>query len=266
MMPIRFQSPFWVLLVEDNVVNQRLAQINLKNTGVELAFASHGVEAIEIVKNQQIDIILMDVQMPVLDGLSAARLILEICPDMPIIGLSANIYEEDIEACYAAGMVDFLGKPYSRENLFQILYKHKPPHISLQQNQEIYTTVATNTSNLVNSEKATVSLSILELLFEGDTQGRNAFISALAHIFEDFLQQSILVTASQWAQCGPTLSVTLHKLRPNLKLVGLESWHDFGQNLEKDLKAAFSEESLARLQVFNLLITNALPQLTIFIK
>ncbi len=109
------EHPVWrVLLVEDNAVNRRVAEHQLTRLGCIVGIAANGVEAIAEVTGAKWDLVLMDCQMPVLDGFGATREIRRHEPAgrrVPIIALTANALSGDREACLAAGMDDFLSKP-----------------------------------------------------------------------------------------------------------------------------------------------------------
>ena len=108
-----------ILLVEDNFVNQTVAAAMLESLGYSVAIADDGVKAVALVAAQQFDLILMDCQMPNMDGFEATRLI-RLQPSMhriPIIALTANAMQEDRQACLAAGMDDYLAKPYNIDQL-----------------------------------------------------------------------------------------------------------------------------------------------------
>ncbi len=102
-----------VLLVEDNMVNQQVAREILKGIGARVSIANDGVEAIEMVENSRYDVVLMDIQMPRMDGLSATRKLREryTAEQLPIIAMTANVMAEDRERAMASGMNGFLGKP-----------------------------------------------------------------------------------------------------------------------------------------------------------
>lgn len=111
-----------ILVAEDNSVNRLLVSKFLKNLPVCLGFAHNGEEAVEYVKQQRPDVILMDMSMPVMDGLEATREIRNLHIVQPrIIALTANAFDTDKDACIAAGMDEFLTKPISRERLMQAL-------------------------------------------------------------------------------------------------------------------------------------------------
>jgi len=115
-----------ILLVEDNLLNQRIVTFSLKKYNHEVVIANNGVEAIEKFQNQKFDVILMDIMMPVMDGLDATVKIREIEADSgnerrtPIIALTANTMDNDREKCISYGMDEFMAKPFDIEKLKSI--------------------------------------------------------------------------------------------------------------------------------------------------
>ena len=118
-----------VLLVEDNATNRRIAGLFLERAGCGVVAAADGQEALELLPRQPVDLVLMDVQMPVMDGLEATRRIRAEVPGgarLPIVGLTANALREQVEACRAAGMDDVIAKPLERERLEAVLERYAP--------------------------------------------------------------------------------------------------------------------------------------------
>ena len=126
-----------ILLVEDNVVNQEVAKATLACFGCAVAVANHGQEAIDWLERHTCDLVLMDCQMPVMDGFQAAARIREReratltetgqpVRRLPIIALTAHAISGDRERCLAAGMDDYLSKPFAREDLVAILNRWLP--------------------------------------------------------------------------------------------------------------------------------------------
>ncbi|SDN80015.1 His Kinase A (phospho-acceptor) domain-containing protein [Pseudomonas poae] len=112
-----------ILLVEDNPVNQLVAKGMLAKLGCEVIVAAHGGEALRFLEEQRFDMVLMDCNMPVMDGYEASRQIRRSgrWPDLPIVALTANALSEERERCRAAGMDDYLAKPFRREELNALL-------------------------------------------------------------------------------------------------------------------------------------------------
>ncbi len=118
-----------VLLVEDNATNRRVAELFLERAGCEVVLAADGNEALAALKDRRVDLVLMDVQMPGMDGLEATRRIRQDLPGgarLPIVGLTANALKEQAEACRAAGMDDVIAKPIERERFEAVLERYAP--------------------------------------------------------------------------------------------------------------------------------------------
>jgi two-component system, sensor histidine kinase and response regulator len=131
-----------ILLVEDNPINQRVAQKILQNLAAEVTITNNGAEALERISVSTFDAVLMDCQMPVMDGFTAARRIRELelsrgTKRLPIIALTANVMSEDRENCIAAGMDAHLGKPIEPAQLIEALSRFiqahgSTPHVDRQ--------------------------------------------------------------------------------------------------------------------------------------
>ncbi len=115
-----------ILVVEDNIDNRQLLSILLEETGATLSFAENGQEAVDKALYQHHDLILMDMQMPVMGGLEATRILRDKNYTRPIVALTANAMKSDYDACIQAGCNDFLTKPINREKLLQLIYKYLP--------------------------------------------------------------------------------------------------------------------------------------------
>ncbi|WP_018693599.1 response regulator [Algicola sagamiensis] len=116
-----------ILVIEDTLVNQLVAKEMIAQLGFEVDIADNGKIGFEKWQEGQYDLILMDCQMPVMDGLEATRLIREAEGDghhIPIVALTANVLEEVKEECFHCGMNDFLAKPYTKEQLVDVLERY----------------------------------------------------------------------------------------------------------------------------------------------
>ncbi|MBF0161477.1 MAG: PAS domain S-box protein, partial [Magnetococcales bacterium] len=118
-----------ILLVEDNPINQRVAQELLESMGVQVTLANHGQEAIQWLQQEPFELIFMDVQMPVMDGYQTTRYLREQASfeKMPIIAMTAHALVGDKDNCLAAGMNDYISKPIDLQQLFRVLLQWIPP-------------------------------------------------------------------------------------------------------------------------------------------
>ena len=123
-----------VLLAEDNKVNQKLISLYLEKLGLDVLTADNGIEAYDMCKNEEYDIILMDMQMPEMDGLEATQALRKDGYEGIIISLTANVLKEDMERSAAAGTNDYLTKPVDKENFIQVLSQYLKPSIDKLEN------------------------------------------------------------------------------------------------------------------------------------
>ena len=148
-----------VLIVEDNPVNSFYIKSVLENHGVLTDHAKDGFSAIEFCKKESYDLILMDIQMPKMDGIKASKIIKrELKINTPIIAQTANTVQKDIDDCYKAGMVDYLPKPFSIDELIHKIVLNlevDAPEKAAYKNIESreYTALISNVLNLVNGNK-----------------------------------------------------------------------------------------------------------------
>ncbi|MCR8914019.1 ATP-binding protein [Marinobacter sp. PJ-38] len=118
-----------LLLVEDNQVNQVVASSMLRKLGHKVTLAENGKRALEALKSGKFDVVLMDCQMPVMDGYEATREIREnpAWRDLPVIAVTANVMQGDRDDCLECGMNDYITKPYNRADLKSVIDRWAPP-------------------------------------------------------------------------------------------------------------------------------------------
>ena len=117
-----------IILAEDNPVNQKVAQMMLNRCGFSVATANNGIEVIKLLKNASWDLILMDIQMPELDGIKTTKIIRDPgsdipCKDIPIIAMTAQATPGDEQLCLEAGMDAYLPKPITCKELDAMINK-----------------------------------------------------------------------------------------------------------------------------------------------
>ena len=118
--------PFKILIAEDNMINRKLMLKILESFGYSAMVATNGKEVLEIIENESVDLIFMDIQMPVIDGFEATKIIVDKIPAHirpKIIALTANALEGDRERCLEAGMDDYMSKPIRKDDLYSIIEK-----------------------------------------------------------------------------------------------------------------------------------------------
>ena len=121
--PVNLDGRRRVLLAEDNPTTQSLISILMQQMGFDLAIVDNGQAAIDYLEDKQVDLILMDCQMPILDGFKATAHLRARGVTTPVIALTAYARSEDEEQCLAAGMNDFLSKPFRQNDLREVLFR-----------------------------------------------------------------------------------------------------------------------------------------------
>jgi CheY-like chemotaxis protein len=216
-------SSLRILLAEDNAMNQKVALRMLDRLGYSADVAANGLEALEALERQPYDVVLMDVQMPELDGLDASRRICERWPPETrprIVAMTANAMPEDREACLAAGMNDYVAKPIRADELAAALKRVKP----LQ-----------GTGN-GKSDSARISFDRAALENLTDLGG-DAF---LAEVIDTFLADAptLLEALRRSLDNGATeeLRRTAHTLKSNGATLGAETFAELCRELEQQAK------------------------------
>jgi CheY-like chemotaxis protein/HPt (histidine-containing phosphotransfer) domain-containing protein len=118
------------LLAEDNEINQRVAVTILKKWGHRVDTARNGNEAVDAIRQHAYDLVLMDIQMPEMDGMEATQAIRQLNGEaarVPILAMTANAMQGDRERFLAAGMDDYIAKPIDRDTLFEVLQRYASP-------------------------------------------------------------------------------------------------------------------------------------------
>jgi PAS domain S-box-containing protein len=220
-----------VLVAEDVELNQYLAKHILESWDFEVVIAENGREALDLVILESFDCILMDVQMPEMDGIEATqhirRLADPVKASIPIIALTANALKGDSEKYLAAGMTDYLAKPFDEERLFRVISRSLATHavpVGIAADapaQSRSTTIPLNNqSDMLSANAKLYDLSMVESVSGGDP----AFIKKMVALFIETVPQNVqdlsrATEAGNWEQVGKTA----HKLKSTVDSMGIKS-------------------------------------------
>ncbi|MDO7874879.1 response regulator [Hymenobacter sp. ASUV-10] len=214
-----------VLLVEDNAINREVAHLLLAGHGVEVDEAESGLEALEMFEQQRYDVILMDIQMPGMNGLEATAHIRQ-HPDprralTPVLALTANAFRSDADKYRAAGMNDTLSKPFEEtELLAKISHLASGTEQFLEQRAAAPAAPAPAPEPAEAPEPAAPALYDLGLLRQ-TAHGSTVFMNKVLASFHNNMPASIAEMRDAQATADlPALSALAHKLRPSLRLLG----------------------------------------------
>jgi len=236
-----------VLLVEDNEFNRIVAQNSLKYFKCEVIEAINGLEAVEVLKTQHFDVILMDVQMPVMDGIEATSIIRnELKSTIPIIALTANAFKTEIEKFKLAGINDYITKPFDEDVLYKTIYKVIHHQKGIVEEKEI--------------EKLSYDLSSIIAISRGD----NDFVQKMIDIF---IEQTIEV-CNEIENCIAVnnfieISRLIHKIKPNIEGMGINSIYDEVRELERICENSDDKE---KIQLLFTIVKNTLMAAVIELK
>lgn len=228
-------EPIKVLLTEDNEFNRLVATRTLSRNNCIVTPAVNGAEAIEKIRGERFDIILMDLQMPVMDGIEATKRIRNTLGiDTPIIALSANAFKTEIDQCYIIGMNDYVTKPFEEKFLIDSIHKN------LKKQKSMETSGPKTTANLTKL----YDISGLNDLTGGDDE-------CLGQLVDLFIGQTRtgvteLKEALKTKDLKKIFEVS-HQLKPSLDGFNIDSLKDEIREIEKDAKSGVYTEKLEKL-------------------
>lgn len=202
-----------ILLVEDNEINRLVANNTFKYHKCIVEEAENGLEAIEKLRSKKFDIILMDIQMPEMDGLEATQIIRnDLKIQTPIIALTANAFKTEIEKCKIIGMNDYVTKPFEENTLLKIISKYVNKNSSLLSGPE--KNIKSENDDLL------YDLSSLKAMSHGD----KAFIKKMITLFIDQVELYVIqIQEANSKHDYDTISKIIHKLKSSAGNMGINS-------------------------------------------
>lgn len=251
-----------ILLVEDDDLSRRMMSLLLSDQGYSFDTVANGVEAVDAVKTQKYDFVLMDLQMPLLDGFEATRTIRtweDGKQHIPIVALTAMLFQDEINLCMEAGMDDCISKPFDTKDLHRMI--------------ETYVQRSAEPVNIIPEKKQTnddaLMLDVKEALLRFDNNVQNyqeflrEYIELLPGKVEEF-QSNIS------AEDFETLSQNAHKLKGVSASLGAMQLSRLANNLDQlcyDKNSSLIRETLAEIEEkASLFKENAMEELSRYIK
>jgi CheY-like chemotaxis protein/HPt (histidine-containing phosphotransfer) domain-containing protein len=225
-----------ILLVEDNYLNRMVAQNSLQYYNCKVTEAENGVEALEILKNNKFDVILMDIQMPEMGGIEATEIIRnKLKLSTPIIALTANAFKTEIDRCRKAGMDDYVTKPFDEDILIDTIAKH-----TTNKKTSIPKTVL---SQAPSTDKLYNLTSINNL-----SRGNKEFIAKMIAVFVEQTTEVIeKISAAIPVDNFKEVSSLIHKIKPSVESLGITSIIKELKLLEKIAKDTNDKKQIAAL-------------------
>jgi signal transduction histidine kinase/CheY-like chemotaxis protein/HPt (histidine-containing phosphotransfer) domain-containing protein len=232
-----------ILIVEDNELNRFLAVTILKKWNANIHIAENGEEAVQAVRNKAIDVVLMDIQMPVMDGVAASIAIRkELNSKVPIIALTANALESEKEKCWQAGMNEYITKPYNPDYL----------------REKIIFLIENSTKTEEHSSEHVSMQSLSELMNGSKEQMIRMTTVFLDQIDKHFNELKLAFSENDLDQ----ISKITHKLKSSFKLFGLNKTGILLERIEHRAKTLNRHELNSELQI----ILSMQPRLTYLVQ
>ncbi|MVM38274.1 PAS domain S-box protein [Spirosoma sp. HMF3257] len=229
-----------ILVADDNVMNRLVASTILKNYGALIDEAQNGLEAVEKLRLQHFDLVLMDVQMPVMDGLEATREIRSTLSEhLPVIALTAFAVKGDNQKCINAGMSDYLSKPFEESHLLAVVSKWLVnTEISVQKMTEL-------TAQKVEPEACPLfDLSKLNSMAKGD----DSFVNRMIDLFIEYGPEAVHeIKAAYAAGDFEKIRTTAHRVKPSIDILGITSLSETIKSMEAKADIDGTSEQLENL-------------------
>jgi len=205
-----------ILVAEDVELNQYLVKHIMESWGFTVNIVNNGREAVEMVQKNNYDLVLMDIQMPEMDGMEATRQIRQLKDaqkaSVPIIALTANALKGDSEKYIAAGMNDFLPKPFNEQKLFIIISNN------LKSGTTPSIVMSDSKAQVVKNQEKLYDLTMVQTISGGD----ESFVKRMVQLFIDTMPPSLKELQTETAQQNwPQVSKLAHKMKATIDSMGI---------------------------------------------
>jgi len=223
-----------ILVADDNILNQELMTIYLSLLDCNYDLVSNGQEALDLAMKNKYDLILMDIQMPIMDGLAATALIREQDQSTPMIAMTAHVLKKEKQKCFEIGMNDYLGKPFKKEELYEMIIRHISHEVDLVE-------LAPKSKGEDNSDEISVELSISQLSEE--VGGDEDLVKHMLLVFKDEVNNFFETLKKAMAEHDiDKIGVVAHKIKPNFELLQLHYLMKVAAEIEKLVQENAKEE------------------------
>lgn len=257
-----------VLLVEDNQMNQELAVSLLNSVGLATMVANDGAEALNLIKKNAFNLVLMDIQMPVMDGLEATKAIRKIPGDyfanIPILAMSARAFQKDKDECYAAGMNAYITKPIDP----QLLYEELSHFLEVADDQQgLNASVVSNVVTVANDSEGISTLFQKVREFDAEmglyhsNNNRNLYFKILQGFVRDYNSQTLdlrkMIEHGEYEEA----SRIIHTIKGLCGTIGAAQLQTMGASVENSLVK--KEVNFDEFNLFEKSLTDLIDDLTV---
>ena len=225
-----------ILVVDDNEINRLVATTILNNYGAETVEAANGAESVEYLRQHQVDLVLMDIQMPVMNGYDAARMIRKkISEKLPVIALTANAIKGDNKKCLEAGMNDYIAKPFKEEDLLKMIAGILQTNVALKSKKPVA---------IAEAEVTYYDITEITKI----SRGNEDFVQKMLKMFVDQIPKHLEEMKEKF-EANELVAVgeIAHRIKPTIDNMGIVSCKDSIREIEKIGKAGVDTGTLQQL-------------------
>ena len=225
-----------ILVVDDNEINRLVATTILNNYGADTVEAANGAESVEYLRHHQVDLVLMDIQMPVMNGYDAAKMIRKNISDkLPVIALTANAIKGDNKKCLEAGMNDYIAKPFKEEDLLKMIAGILQTNVALKTKKTVV---------VAEPEVSYYDISEITKI----SRGNEGFVQKMLKMFIDQVPMHLEEMKEKFdANELTAVGEIAHRIKPTIDNMGIVSSKDTIREIEKIGKSAVDTGSLWQL-------------------